>query len=141
MGVGGAGTLGSGLVTIQNAIDKDYEHSLIPNSSQGLASGGDINVVSRKAGFYFYKYSIKEEYAKIIDSYFDMYGYKVNNMEIPNLHTRENWNYLKVLDPNIEGEYIPDKDMNIFKKMLQNGVTFWHNPLTFRDYSQTNNVI
>lgn len=126
---------------VQDALNQDYEHSLIPNSINMLSNSADINCASNTNGFWFYDYSIKREFAEKIDNYFDMYGYKVNSSEVPEIYTRENWNYLKVLDPNIEGEYIPDKDMNIFKKMLQNGVTFWHNPLTFRDYSQTNNVI
>ena len=111
---------------------------MIPNSATGLASGGDINVAGDQAGFFFYRYSIKREFAKIIDDYFSMYGYKVNSLEVPNLNTRINWNYLKVLDPNIEGNEIPEKDLNIYRQMLTNGITFWHNPNTFRDYSQNN---
>lgn len=138
MGVAGAGTMLSGYGQVQNAINQDYEHSLIPNSATGLASGGDINVAGDQAGFFFYKYSIKKEYAEIIDNYFDMYGYKVNSMEVPNLHTRLNWNFLKIIDPNVESTDVPEKDINKFKQMLTAGITFWHNPLTFRDYSQSN---
>lgn len=139
--MGGIATGISGAHQIDNAISTDKDHSMIPNSATGLASGGDINVAGDQAGFFFYRYSIKREFAEMIDNYFSMYGYKVNTMEIPNLHTRTNWNYLKVLDPNVESDNIPEKDMLLYKKMLSNGITFWHNPSTFRDYSQSNTNI
>lgn len=70
-----------------------------------------------------------------------MFGYKVNSTEVPSLHTRTNWNFLKVIEPNVESTKIPDNDLNEYKQMLQNGITFWHNYSTFRDYSQTNSII
>lgn len=138
MALGGLIGTFNGAQQIETAMSVDNDHSKIPDSASGLASGGDINVCSDRAGFFFYKYSIKREFAEMIDHYFDMYGYKVNSLEVPNLTSRINWNYLKVIDPNIEGDIIPDKDINKFKQMLQNGVTFWHNINTFRDYSQNN---
>lgn len=88
--------------------------------------------------FFFYHCSIKREFAEMIDNYFDMFGYKVNTMEVPNLYTRINWNYLRIIDVNIEGANVPEKDMLKYKHQLQQGITFWHNPATFRDYSQSN---
>lgn len=141
----GGGFLGSGLSSslssmnmVNQAVASDIDHSKLPDSIQGLASGGDINFCMTGNTFFFNRISIKQEFAKIIDDYFSMYGYKVNSLEVPNLTSRINWNFLKVIDPNIEGDVIPDKDLNKFKQMLQNGVTFWHNINTFRDYSQNN---
>ena len=66
-----------------------------------------------------------------------MYGYKVNNVKIPNILGRKNWNYVKTLGSNIEGN-IPQNDLQEIKNMFDNGVTFWHNSNTFLDYSQDN---
>lgn len=143
-GAGILGLVGSGLTTasgyrqLEQAIALDTDHKKIPDSAVGLASAGDINFTNKKTGFFFYHYSVKEEFAKMIDNYFDMFGYKVNSLEIPELSTRVNWNYLKIIDPNIEGNNIPEKDINKYKQMLTSGITFWHNPNTFRDYSQSN---
>lgn len=139
--IGGLGTLLGGAFQIQNSLNEDYQHSLVPNSASSLSNGGDINVCQDMAGFFFYRYSIKREFAEIIDSYFDMFGYKVNSMEVPNLHTRTNWNYLKIISPNVESTDVPDTDLNEYKQMLTTGITFWHNINTFRDYSQSNPVI
>lgn len=138
-GLMGAGiSMGHGYQQMEMAIANDEDHKKIPDSAVGLASAGDINFANKKAGFFFYYYSIKREFAKTIDEYFSMFGYRVNSMEIPNLHTRVNWNYLKLISPNVESEDVPEKDMNVYKQMLENGITFWHNPNTFRDYSQDN---
>lgn len=131
----------SGLGQISSAIATDTDHQYYPNSAVGMANAGDINFCQGLNTFIFYKYSIKKEYAKIIDDYFSMFGYKVNSSEVPNLHTRTNWNFLKVIEPNVESNVIPDNDLNEYKQMLQNGITFWHNYSTFRDYSQTNSII
>lgn len=79
----------------------------------------------------------KTEYLKIIDDYFTMYGYKVNSVKIPNITGRPNWNYVKTINANILGN-IPQEDIQELKNIFDNGVTFWHNPDTFLDYSQNN---
>lgn len=116
-----------------------YEHSLTPNSARGNINGGDINTCSKKNGFFFYKMNIKQEYAKIIDDFFTMYGYKVNQVKIPNITGRPNWNYVKTLEANILGD-IPQQDLQELKNILNSGVTFWHNSNTFLDYSQNNSI-
>lgn len=45
--------------------------------------------------------SIKQEYARVIDNFFNMYGYKVNDVKIPNITGRLNWNYVKTVDINL----------------------------------------
>lgn len=137
IGAGVSGTA-SGILQVNQAVATDLDHQQLPNSIQGLASGGDINFCSTGNTFFFNQYSIKQEFAKMIDSYFDMYGYKVNSLEVPNLTSRTNWNYLKILDPNVEGDIVPESDMNKYKEQLKQGITFWHDPTTFRDYSQSN---
>ena len=141
MTLGGTSTIFNGSNEVYRAIATQKGHSLVAPSSQGLSNSGDIATANHTNNFYFYCYSIKQEYAKIIDDYFSMFGYKVNSSEVPNLHTRSNWNFLKVIDVNVESNVIPDSDLNEYKQMLQHGITFWHNYSTFRDYSQTNSII
>ena len=138
---GNVGGILGGIEKIGNIMLENYQHELIPNSSVGNVNNGDINVSDNKMGFFFYNKSIKREFAKVIDKFFDMFGYKVNEVKIPNITGRLNWNYVKVLNPNIEGTEIPEFELNEFKAQLENGITFWHNPQTFRDYSQSNNIV
>lgn len=138
--VAGAGAVVSGAMSIANELGAVYQHSLQPNSAKGNVNGGDINVCDHKNGFYFYKMSIKEEYARIIDNYFSMFGYKINRVKVPNITGRSNWNYVKTINCNFDGD-IPQTDLNIIRAMFNNGTTLWHNPSTIYDYSNSNNIV
>lgn len=138
--VAGAGAVVNGAMSIANELGAVYQHSLQPNSAKGNVNAGDINVCDHKNGFYFYKMSIKEEYAKIIDNYFSMFGYKINRVKVPNITGRTNWNYVKTINCNFDGN-IPQTDLNIIRAMFNNGTTLWHNPSTIYNYSNSNNII
>ena len=137
--IGGA-TMAQGLGQIAETMQETYRHSLIPDSFKGNINAGDYVTASNKNGFYFYKMSITEEYARIIDKFFSMYGYKVNDVKTPNINGRTNWNYVKTIGCNIVGN-IPQDDIQKIKNMFDNGVTMWHNPSTFLDYSQSNSIV
>lgn len=129
-----------GLLNIGNSLIAKKQHELIPPQSRGNLNAGDVVTATGKNTFHFYKMSIKQEYARIIDGYFDMFGYKVNSVKIPNITGRTNWNYIKTIDCNFDGD-IPQEDLNIIKQMFNNGVTMWHNPTTMLDYSNTNTIV
>ncbi len=133
---GVSSAVNSGL-SIANQLGQIYQHSLIPNSAQGNVNGGDINSASKTNTFYFYQKAIKPEYAKIIDDYFSMFGYKTNRVKLPNLNNRPNWNYVKTINCIITGN-IPDTDLLKLRNLFDNGITIWHNPSTFLDYSKSN---
>ena len=84
--------------------------------------------------------TIKREYAQIIDNFFSMFGYKVNLVKVPNITGRQNWNYVKTINCNFEGD-IPQNDLNTIKQMFDNGVTLWHNPANIYNYNLTNNIV
>lgn len=134
----GAVAINSGLAQL-DAMKSKYEVSLTPITASGGVNQGNLNY-SWKQPFNYYKMSIKKEYAEIIDSYFDINGYKVNKVKIPNITGRLNWNYVKTIGANIEG-LIPEFYLDEIKNMFNNGVTLWHNPTTFLDYSQTNSIV
>lgn len=84
--------------------------------------------------------SVRAEVARSVDEFFSMFGYKVNRVKIPNVTGRTNWNYVKTVGCYIDGD-IPQDDMQEIKSMFDRGVTFWHNPTTFMDYSQNNTIV
>ncbi len=85
----------------------------------------------------FTRYTIKNQFARRIDKFFDMYGYLTNELKLPNLSNRPNWNYIKTIGANILGN-IPQMDLAEIKSIFDNGVTLWHDTSTFLDYSQNN---
>lgn len=135
----GVGMVASGGMAIAQTLGQVYQMSFTPNSAEGNINGGDINTCYKMNLFYFYKMSIKQEYAKIIDGYFDMYGYKVNRVGIPNENHRQNWWFTKTIDANIHGN-IPMEDIRKIKNCYDEGITFWKNPVNIRDYSVSNYI-
>lgn len=136
----GASNIGSGIMGITNTVAQVHQHELAPNQVEGNINSSDVMFGVRKIGATFYNMSIKPEYARIIDNYFSMFGYKVNELKIPNITGRRNWNYVKTIDVNIIGA-IPQDDLQEIKSIFNKGVTFWHNATTFLDYSQNNDII
>ena len=137
---GNALGIAGGVLGIANTIGEVYSHSFNSLQASGNINCGDVNYSSGKLTFSGYFMTIKSEYARIIDSFFSMFGYKVNEVKLPNINGRSNWNYIKTIDCNVHG-FIPQADLLEIKNMFNAGITFWHNPSTFLDYSQTNSIV
>jgi hypothetical protein len=106
----------------------------------GNAAAGDIVWSKYRSPFTFMPMSIKPEVAYCIDEFFSQFGYKCNRVKVPNITGRRNWNYVKTVGCYIEA-HIPQDDLAEIKSMFDKGITLWHNPATFADYSQTNDII
>lgn len=85
----------------------------------------------------FTRYNIKYQFAKRIDDYFSMFGYQTNELKVPNTNNRPYWNYVKTQGINLLGN-IPNEDLEIIKTLFNNGITLWHNPTYFLDYTRNN---
>lgn len=114
--------------------------NLIPDQARGNANAGDIVWSKLNSQYTFIPMSIKPEVAYCIDEFFSQFGYKCNRVKVPNITGRRNWNYVKTVGCYIAGN-IPQDDMAEIKAMFDKGITLWHNPATFADYSQNNDII
>lgn len=127
----------SSVANTQNAI---RNAKMVPPQAMGNTQLGNLQFSMKKCSFNFYKMSVRAEYARQIDNYFSMFGYKTNLMKVPNITGRTNWNYVKTIGCNVIAD-IPQSDLQQIKAMFNNGITIWHNASTFLDYSQTNAII
>lgn len=109
------------------------------NKTHGQPSGG-IELRSKSAGIRIAKKSVTPEYLTYIDDYFSMYGYNVSTCKVPQFSSRTNWNYIETRNINISGD-IPEEDLAKLRRMFNTGVTMWHNPSTYGDYSQNNAIV
>lgn len=135
------GEIAQNFISMQlNRMQRRTQAKFIPNQTKGNANAGDVVYSANILTFYSYIMTIKSEYAKICDDFMSMYGYKVNSVKLPNITGRTNWNYVKTIGCNIIGD-IPQGDLMKIKSMFNNGVTLWHNPSTFLDYSQSNTIV
>lgn len=131
--LGGASKIGSEISEISKAAKT-------PDQAKGDIATGDLLFSNQECAFNFYSMSIRPEYARIIDGYFSAYGYKVNRIKTPNITGRLNWNYVKTINCYIRAD-IPQNDLSEIESMFNKGITLWHNPLTFMDYSQANTIV
>lgn len=137
---GNAVSISGGFMGIAHTLAETYKHSLIPDQAKGNTNSGDVTFSSQMLDFIAYKMSIRDEYAKIIDGYFDMFGYKVNTIKVPNSNHRQNWWYTKTIDVNINGD-VPQNDMQKIKNCYDRGITFWRNASNIENYSVSNNIV
>ena len=135
-----SGAITGGIGDIMSDLSEKEQHQIAPMELSGNASLGDVFWAYNRSEPVFYSMSIKEEYAKVIDKFFDMYGYQVNILKTPSIHTRRYWNYLKTKNCNFTGN-IPQEYMERIKKIFDSGITFWHDPSKMLDYTQTNSVL
>lgn len=99
----------------QNVADTAH----IQGGNVGFTVGNNIH------GFAIVSKQITPEYAEILTDYFEKYGYAVHLVKIPNIHTRNSWNYVRLVDANILGN-IPEMYLNEIKSIFESGVTIWH---------------
>lgn len=126
--------------SVADQMQQIREAQMVPFSSKGNSNTGDLNFSVGKSCFTYYRMSIKAEYAKIVDDYFTQFGYKVNEMKVPNITGRAYWNYVKTHGCNVIGD-VPQSDIEEIKAMFNRGITIWHNPTYFLDYSQNNTIV
>lgn len=134
--------VGSGIGSIANIMVQKKMHSYMPNQSKGSVNSGDITLSTGAIGFYFQKMSIRAEYAKIIDDYFQRFGYQINEIKQPTLHNRTQFDFIKVggTDNLISGK-IPSNDLHEINNIARRGVTIFHNIANFGNYTIDNPIV
>ena len=155
-GVGLAASLATGnavgavmaTTSIINTINQVTIAEKTPNQARGSTNGGDVNFSeSYDGGVTLYYMSVKDEYAKIIDDYFTMRGYKINSVKTPNLTGRTYYNYVQIAEdadigyPNSNLYGIPASDMEEINNIYRRGVTIWHNHANIGNYALDNAIV
>ena len=125
----GKGLIGGTL----GALGQVYDHKRKPPQAHGNGNTS-LNYQAGLMTFYYYRKHIKEEYAKIIDAYFDMYGYKVNMVGVPNRNARPCYTYIKTIGCAVDGA-LPADDAKAIQAIFDKGIRFWKSSATFGVYS------
>lgn len=143
------GALGSGLGVVQGAGNavleiqgmeaKQKDISNIPPNIAKQGSNSYFDFGNQIKGVYVIKKQITPEYRKKLEDFFKLYGYKTNEVKIPNFHTRQNWNYVQTNSCNVTGN-INNNDLEAYKSIFNNGITLWHTN-DVQNYSLSNGVI
>ena len=120
-----------------NAKMKDINN--IPPQLQKQGSNTNYNYGNRYNGVFAMIKQIKPEYKKILEDFFHMFGYKTNELKIPNFHTRQHFNYIETKSCTITGNF-NNNDLQKLKNVFNNGITLWHTN-DIGNYNLSNGVI
>lgn len=104
-------------------LGRVYDHSTLPTTQHGNGNG-DLMYSMGRGGFGVYHKSITQQFARRIDMFFSMYGYKQGIAGIPNRLVRQKWTYVKTAGCSIHGN-IPCDDIRNMEKIYDKGIRFW----------------
>lgn len=137
--VGGFGGVAGGLSQLLGTQAKIRDIDNMPPSINSMGNNTQFDYGNGFEGFRFTFYQIKQEYKRKLEGIFKMYGYKVNEVKLPNIHTRRSFNYIKTVDAIIHGSMsLPE--LNEIRNMFNNGMTLWHTD-DIGNYNLGNEVI
>lgn len=122
-------------VQVLDGVSAKSRAELLPDKY--VAGTGSVASVIQAYGFHIFHKCLRADYAKRIDDFFEMFGYKTNELKIPNTHSRPHWNYVKTRMANITGN-IPSADLANIKAIFNNGITFWKHANEVGNYSLNN---
>jgi hypothetical protein len=120
-----------------NAKQEDINNT--PPQLMKMGSNTSYDFGNGYNGLYVIKKQIKPEYIQKLTDYFNMYGYKLNDVKIPNFHTRASWNYVQTEGCVIRAS-INNEDLEELKACFDNGITLWHVD-DIGNYTLSNGVI
>lgn len=132
----GAGMIAGGVTGIAGQLAQHRDRDVQPPQSKGQHNPS-LNAVHKWQTFNIQQKTVTPEYAKIIDNYFSMYGYKCNKVKVPNINSRLQYNYTKTVGSNVVGD-IPQRDLVKINEIFDRGVTFWKNGDQIGNYSLLN---
>lgn len=130
--------LAGGLATANSLVTMNKARNKAPHAV-GVNSGS-LDVATRSKNFYFKAMHITKEYARMIDGYFDMFGYATKEVKIPNRAVRPHWNYVKTSGCVIYQAKAPVDDVKKVCAIYDKGITFWKNPNEVGNYSFDNTI-
>ena len=131
--------VGGGLATAMNTLANMDKQDKIPNEIRGGQGGNYMLTGARKNRFELYNQTITAQYARMIDDYFTMFGYRVARVKVPSTTSRKYWNYVKTSNAIVTGN-IPTDSKDIIQNCLNKGITFWHDT-DVGNYNRTNSIV
>lgn len=106
-----------------NLVAQVKTASTQPNHARGQQSSSVFCAMGYQ-GFHYMPYRIQGQFARIIDDFFSMFGYKTNRLKVPNRNGRKAWNYVKTCGCTLTGSAPADVTAALVQ-IYDRGITFW----------------
>ena len=131
------GGAGSGLRGVANELLQENAMREASNKWMG-SQGGSIDLAMDLLEFDIKVMAPPVYELRAIDEFFSMFGYATNRVKVPNINTRQNWNYVKVATDCIYGT-APAEALQEINNVFKRGVTLWHNANNIGNYGDMTN--
>jgi len=116
---------GNAVLQLQSINAQIKDISNVPPSIAKMGSNIAFDYGNNYEGYNIVFKQIKPEYQKKLSDFWHAYGYKVNELKVPNFHTRLSWNYVQTLNCRILAD-LNNEDLAELKAIFDNGITLWH---------------
>ena len=123
-------------IEAKNKIAYEWnDASYTPNQVVGACTP-NVAVADNELNFYFYSVHVRVDELKRLDDFLSCYGYATNKVKIPNLHSRQYWNFVQTQGAMVIGN-MPSSSKEAIGRILDGGITFWHDGDHIGDYNQS----
>ena len=102
---------------------KDIDN--IPSNLRSQGNNALFDIGNDYVGVWAIKFTTTQEYADKLQGFWKMFGYKVNEVKVPNLYTRQSWNYVKTVDT------VSYTHLDVYKRQVSNQCTI-NSPSNFK---------
>lgn len=133
-----AAAAGMGVQNLAQLGANVFDASQAPSKMVGTVTGAAVSGIGYGT-FGAYRMCVRRNFAKLIDDFFDMYGYTTQEVKVPNVTGRACWNYVKTRNSCVTGA-VPSADLAQINANFDNGITFWHDA-NVGDYNRSNNIV
>ena len=108
---------------IGSVVSEAYKASIAADQLHGQTKGSS-NVSMNIQGFFFANKVVNESSARIIDSYFDRFGYAISKISEVNMKNRKYFTYIKTVGCTLVGG-VPSDDEDMICSLHDTGITYW----------------
>jgi hypothetical protein len=131
--------VGESIIQLQGIQAKTKDVDNTPANMVKMGGNSAFDFGNNFTGVYVIKKQITAEYRKKLEDFFNMFGYKTNEVKVPNFHTRTYWNYVQTNNCTILGN-MNGEDLQELKEVFDKGITIWHTD-DVGNYALENGVI
>lgn len=118
------GALTSGVDIATQLMADKQKYSTMPDSVIGTSNTNIMMAIGEK-NFRLLHKSITAEYAKVIDEFFNAYGYRVNRVKVPSMQNRPRFTYVKTSGCLVKGA-LPSAAAAEIARKFDKGMRFWN---------------
>lgn len=133
-----AGEIGNTIGAAAGLAQTAYTNSIAADMIRGSIDSANVNIANGCQRLFSCRAHITGQYAKVIDDFFNMYGYAQNIVSKPDINAHPYWDYMKTSNCKLVG-FVPADDLVRMEQINNSGITYWHDGDWVGKYSEYNN--